>query len=64
MDNREIVSENYRLKYTILRRAIQNIGKGDELCNYSKEDLERLSYEIEGKNLEELKKIHKKWIGY
>lgn len=52
------------LCYTILRRVIQGKSKGDKLANYSKEDLERLSYEIEGKSLEELSKIHKQWIGY
>lgn len=59
MDNELLV-----LKYTILRRAIQNKGRRDKFCNYSKKDLERLSYEIEGKSLKELKEIHKKWIGY
>lgn len=51
-----------RLKYTILRRAI--CYGNNEQKNYNRFDLERLSYEIEGKNLEELKLIHEKWIGY
>ena len=57
-----------RLKYTILRRAICYGNVHEKLVNgkhdYTREDLERLCYEIEGNNLEELESIHEKWIGY
>ena len=50
------------IKYTILRRAIC-YGKSEQK-NYNRFDLERLCYEIEGKDLDELRIIHEKWIGY
>lgn len=54
------------LKYTILRRAIcTNRHSGHQTnLNYSREELENLCYEIEGKDINQLKEIHKKWIGY
>ena len=52
------------LKYRILRRAISGrvsvVGKE----NYTMEDLKNLTCELEGKNMEQLEDIHKKWIGY
>jgi len=54
------------LKYTILRRAICTRCHAEDLknLNYTRESLEKLSYEIEGKTMEELKEIHRHWIGY
>ena len=50
-------------KYTILRRAIQNkcIPKR---VQYTREELKSICDELEGKTIKELKKIHKKYIGY
>lgn len=45
-----------KCKYTILRRSI---NKG-----YLPDDLKIISEDIEGKTISELKKIHKKYIGY
>ena len=66
MDNKENNLEIYRLKYTILRRAICTYCHQGHLTDYhfSREDLEQLCHKIEGKNLKELEEIHKEWIGY
>ena len=64
------------MKYTILRRAIHfgekgYVRDGDEKDGYgknpySKEDLIKIcgEIEIEGKGMEELGEIHKRYLGY
>ena len=59
MNELETKLKLYELKYTILRRATCIAS-----LHYKTEDLLRLCYEIEGKTIEELQEIHKKWIGY
>ena len=54
--------EMYHLKYTILRRAICGLTELNKI--YTLEELKQLCYEIEGTTLEELKQLHKKYIGY
>ncbi len=52
----------YHLIYAILRRAICRRTKNRK--EYTRTDLEYLCSEIECKDLGELKKLHKKWVGY
>ena len=61
-------NEIYKLKYTILRRAIQYgktfLDSGVPTKKYTIEELETLSCLLEGKNEEQLKELHEEWIGY
>jgi hypothetical protein len=50
------------LKYDILRKLIQD--RGILLKTYSKEEILKISYELEGRTLIELKVIHTKYLGY
>lgn len=63
---RKIQCKLNELKYTILRRAIITSLHTDDKFkkDYTRWELECLCYELEMKTFEELKEIHKKWIGY
>ncbi len=55
------------LKYTILRRLINRRfidGKKPFVYFPDMTDLQNVLKEMEGKNMTQLKRIHKKWIGY
>ena len=58
------IIDRLELVYSILRRAILNRMQNKRAKPYSREELEKICTEIEGKNVDELKEIHKKWIGY
>ena len=62
-DSRDYKYNVLRYKYTILRRLIQrrcHLGKRPRIK--SLQELEKISYELEGKNLMELRSLHQAYL--